>query len=229
MTKIIYFGLINFKNNLIFSIFVEPEKKERGVIDLMISELNSLAYNDKSVTFFCEEEPGQNIQPEKPQEFEGNKPDILDELLKSPKDDEKKDSKDLEKKLMKTRGKDSEKIKDFKKIRTRPSPEDEYARHTELYMRFFSEYMRSTNQNHSGYNFYSSEETSKTQFSWGDEVINYKERKELVRKMQLNKVMQGDHNYVDPQDKEAYEHWKNVSKFNMLMSFHMYANVFNCG
>jgi hypothetical protein len=60
------------------------------------------------------------------------------------------------------------------------------------------------------------------QFGWGDEVISYKERTEFVRKMQMNALIGGSHNYIEPQQKELYEHWKTINKFNMLLSFALY-------
>ncbi|MEM4267495.1 MAG: hypothetical protein QXK37_01555 [Candidatus Woesearchaeota archaeon] len=59
----------------------------------------------------------------------------------------------------------------------------------------------------------------------GEELISYDERKEVVRTIQMNALMQGNHNYVSPHLKELYEHWKNINKFNMLLSFMMYERI----
>jgi hypothetical protein len=63
------------------------------------------------------------------------------------------------------------------------------------------------------------------EWHWGDEVISYKERQEIARSVQMNALLGGSHNHVPPEMKEKYERWKDVSKFNMLLSFWMYDRV----
>jgi hypothetical protein len=63
------------------------------------------------------------------------------------------------------------------------------------------------------------QEKKEKQFGWGDELIPYEERVELARKLQMNKLVGGPHNYVEPDKKQLYEYWKLISKFNEQLSF----------
>jgi len=98
----------------------------------------------------------------------------------------------------------------------------DYQRHTGLYKEFMKGY--DIQSDSTAYEF---EDAEHKEFEWGDEVISYKERKEFVRCVQMNALMQGEHNPVDPQIKERYEFWKYASKFNLTMSFLMYSSFMN--
>ena len=154
-------------------------------------------------------------------EFTVTKEVVRLKLIKSPKTS-KKPLEDIVKKVKKTTEKKGleKKIKKVpKKIELKPV-KDAYARHTENYRKFHSEYIKSMAST-GEYKSYTAESTSKV-VSWVEEAISYKERKELVRTIQMNALMGGAHNPVDTSLKEAYEHWKMCSKFNELMSFMMY-------
>ena len=105
-----------------------------------------------------------------------------------------------------------------------PIPVDEYARHTELYKSFLSEYRKTIPTNNVNY-LYLSSETAKEAETWAPEAITQKEREEYVRVVQMNNLMGGNHNHFDPGRKQAYEMWKYCSKFNELLSFMMYDRV----
>jgi hypothetical protein len=76
---------------------------------------------------------------------------------------------------------------------------------------------------HSAYDSYS--EPQKHTFKAKDsELISFKERKEVARVIQMNLLMGGGHNHVDPKQEELYKWWK-LDKFNLLMSFLMYDRI----
>lgn len=102
---------------------------------------------------------------------------------------------------------------------------DMYAQHTDMYKRFHKEMMKSIYQQVQTAEY--TEEEKADAFSWGDDVISYKERKEIVRKIQMNALLGAGHNHIDPQEKDRYEFWKYASKFNLTMSFLMNANPFS--
>lgn len=106
-----------------------------------------------------------------------------------------------------------------------------YQKHLLDYKRFLDEYLRGEAYNPiiSMYSYSASNE-EKPVFKWGDEVIDYHKRIEVVRKLQMNSMMCNDlsgagPNHVDPQDRQDYEMWKYMSKFNLSMSFLMYESV----
>ena len=106
----------------------------------------------------------------------------------------------------------------------------EYNRLLESYQKFHNEYMNSQNNayNEKQYsNVYSTEEKKEREFEWGSELINFKERKDLMKSIQMNALMGGAHNYVDPSVKELYKYWKISSAFNQQMSFLMYDTLIN--
>jgi hypothetical protein len=76
---------------------------------------------------------------------------------------------------------------------------------------------------HSAYDSYS--EPKNHAFKAKDsELISFKERKEVARVIQMNLLMGGGHNHVDPKQEELYKWWK-LDKFNLLMSFLMYDRI----
>jgi len=101
---------------------------------------------------------------------------------------------------------------------------EEYQRHTKLYSEFMNAYEEQSSPDKYEYQ---SAEPKKRDFSWGDEIISYQERKNYIRCAQMNSLMQGVHNPIDPQVKERYDMWKYASKFNLTMSFLMFASFMN--
>jgi len=102
------------------------------------------------------------------------------------------------------------------------------AAHTLRYNNFMNDYLNSstdTNGVSNNGNTYGSNESKTRVFEWGEEVINYDERKETVRAIQMNAIMGGEHNYASPKMKEKYKFWKFSSKFNQLLSFLMYDRI----
>jgi len=97
---------------------------------------------------------------------------------------------------------------------------DSYEKHTEAYKQFHKQYMASMTISSATDYYHEEEEGSK--WEWGDELITYQERKEYVRSTMMNALMQGNHNPVDPGNKERYEFWKTASKFNWLLSTMLY-------
>ena len=158
-------------------------------------------------------EPAQENRTQDPKRI------ILEEIAKHQKKDVKKrhkkeeDASELEKDV------DQDKISAREKDRV---VHEDYARHTELYKSFHAEYMKDTSSPLKAYDLYSSADSQDKGWKWGDEVISFKERKELVRKIMLNSLMHGDHNHIDPQQKQAYQFWKYASKFNRSLSQMMY-------
>ena len=138
---------------------------------------------------------------------------VLTEIIKSKKDIK---SKSLEKKLK------SQKKPKGQKPQQKLPIKDEYLQHTDLYKSFFSEYMKTTQQLSNKYEYYTKEDKKENAFSWGDELISYKERKDYVRKIMMNSLLHGAHNPIDPRTKELYEFWKLASKFNEQLSMAMY-------
>jgi len=198
------------------------EIKKGGILDLMVAELNSLARLPSAKGLAQRQQAEDGRLEEKAEE---KKPSILEQILIEVLKPARKGSKDLEKKVSK--GRTDGDVKEQKPV---PSPEEDYFRHTEIYRQFHADYLKSTTPANSIYDFYSAAETTRErEFSWGEEVISYRERKELVRKMQMNALMQGGHNNVDPGAKERYEFWKYTSKFNLLMSFMMYERALSGG
>jgi len=143
-----------------------------------------------------------------------------EELAKIITDDEKKTSKHKKKGIEK-KFTDLLKKKDDQLGRNNLF-EEAYLKHTQLYSDFMNQYLSMSQSIKNNYEAYSNSQKTTRTFSWGDEIINYKERKEMVRVVQMNALMQGEHNHIDPDTKERYELWKYASKFNLLMSFMMY-------
>lgn len=126
-------------------------------------------------------------------------------------------------------GKNQESLKD--KIKTpvksnyvlAPISDGGYERHTAFYRDFLKELLSTPAVKQ--YQEYSPERTNqKREFKWGEELINYQERKEIARVVQMNYALGGNHNHLDPRQKELYEYWK-LDKFNLSMSFWMFTKV----
>ncbi len=211
-----------------FSFIVNAEIKERDMTGILISELENMSIAPAVWPEMFIQQGADEISDEIARLQQ--RPVHLEQLIRDEsKQGRKKDSKGLENKIKKPdRNKDDE-PDTIKDIKPGLSLEEDYARHTELYRQFHADYLRVTTQAKSAYEFYSAAESrSERNFSWGEEIINYKERKDLVRSMQMNAFMHGGHNHVDPSSKERYEFWKYASKFNLLMSFHMYDTALSC-
>jgi hypothetical protein len=161
----------------------------------------------------------------------------LQELLTSSKDELKKAieavKESLDDKLPKKENSDDEpviekKTDDSKTISRdyagmMPLPVDDYSRHTSIYKQFFAGHM---SHDTSSTNYAEvMDDMPKLSMRSDIDAISYKERKDYVRTIQMNALMGGTHNAVDPKIKEAYEMWKLASKFNQLMSFMMYDSV----
>ena len=95
----------------------------------------------------------------------------------------------------------------------------EYAAQLGAYKKFLNEYLKDTTKGGIQDYQYDSTSEKKPQWKWGDEVINYKERIEVVRAMMMNSRLGAPMNYVDFRKKEDFEFWKYSSKFNQLLSF----------
>jgi hypothetical protein len=152
----------------------------------------------------------------------------LSDLLKNKNTDKKKSKdKNIEikiKKISKSNKKNNSKIK-FNSYENMVM-QAEYNKLLESYQKFHNEYMNSQNDAYKE-NLYSSEEKKERKFEHGEELINYKERLDLAKSIQMNSLMGGAHNYVDPSLKELYKFWKVQSAFNRQLSFMMYDTLTN--
>jgi hypothetical protein len=101
--------------------------------------------------------------------------------------------------------------------------EETYKKLSESYKAFHREYMKENRAQ--AYDRYIPEEQKEKDFKWGDEVISYEERKEVARKIQMNAMMGGGHNHIDPRKKEDYEFAK-LDKFFLMQSFMRYEHPF---
>jgi len=63
----------------------------------------------------------------------------------------------------------------------------------------------------------------------GFEVISFKERVEVARKIHMNALLGAGHNHVQPKDMDAYRYWTMASKFNQMLSFIMYDRAISGG
>lgn len=97
---------------------------------------------------------------------------------------------------------------------------DFYSQHTSTYNKFMTKYLQAEKSIAQKSNIGSIEK--KKRFRQGDDIISYKERKEVIRKMMLNKMLNAELNIIDTDTKTQYENWKMGSKFNLLLSFIMY-------
>jgi len=103
--------------------------------------------------------------------------------------------------------------------------DNDYERHTQLYKESMKSYDKPSLPKAS-YS-YITQEKNERNFDWGKEVMNYKERREYVRKVQMNALMGGRHNHVNPDEERNYKFWKWARKENYQMSFQMHDGVFN--
>jgi hypothetical protein len=113
---------------------------------------------------------------------------------------------------------------------------EQYEKILEQYRRFLAEYLKEAQNAFGNYDKYNagqdSEDKEKRNFNWGQEVITYKEVKDIARRIHMNALMSGDyvgdisgHNSVGWQENQEYKFWKYASKFNELMSFILYDSV----
>jgi len=116
---------------------------------------------------------------------------------------------------------DVKEVKKFEPI----SPDNDYERHTQLYKEAMKSY-EGPRLSETAYS-YSTEEKKQKDFDWGAEIMTYKERREYVRKVQMNALMGGRHNHIDPEEERNYAYWKWARKENEQMSFQLYDGVFN--
>jgi len=101
---------------------------------------------------------------------------------------------------------------------------DSYERHSIVYKQAMSHYLQ-VKANTTTYSTYEDKQTSSQTF-FAPEVITYKEIKEVVRVIQMNALMHGEHNYVAPELKTSYKYWKWARKENEQISFAMHEGVF---
>ncbi len=168
----------------------------------------------------------------------GEKKDDISEKLQIKKEVKEKDiviiideSEKHEDKLDRDKQQITLKMDGFEKIHL-----EQYEKILEQYKRFLAEYLREAQNAHASYDKYSagqdSEEKDKRKFSWGQEVITYREVKDIARRIHMNALMSGDyvgdisgHNSIGWQENQEYKFWKYASKFNELMSFILYDSV----
>ena len=207
--------------------------KGESVFDRIISELNLTNLSSMNSMILKDSFPKTNEVDNKRNKAKiaiyKNKKINLDELVggKTSKILKSKE-KDLERKVKTKIVKSKKANLKFDRFDERMAIKD-YNRHTDLYKKFHGDYLKSTTMSivTDHYQSYESEENDTRTFEWGEDIINYKERKDLVRNIQMNALMGGEHNFVDPSMKQLYEFWKYASKFNMMMSFLLYDTAFN--
>ncbi|MFH1439605.1 MAG: hypothetical protein ABIG89_03500 [Candidatus Woesearchaeota archaeon] len=86
------------------------------------------------------------------------------------------------------------------------------------YKQLLESYLKSnSNVFKAGYN-YNSDDKHGREFQWGQEVTDYHEIKNTVRKIKMNLLLGGWHNAVSQDEKDRYKFWKYVSKFNKVMA-----------
>jgi len=100
--------------------------------------------------------------------------------------------------------------------------DQDYNRHTQVFKDFVSNYVENNGFVDTTKQPYEYQEGQSGSTGNTEELISYKEKVEVARAIQMNALMHGNHNYVSPEAKERYEHWKNLSKFNTLLSHLMY-------
>jgi hypothetical protein len=116
----------------------------------------------------------------------------------------------------------AETIKEELQANPQPDASAEYAKHTQLYRQFHDELMSEYSKAGSVAEYYFDAAEEKQEFEWGDELMGYEERKDFIRAINMNKLLGGEHNGVDPRAKERYEQWKLESNFNFLLSTFYY-------
>ncbi|MFW6014313.1 MAG: hypothetical protein ACOCZQ_03120 [Nanoarchaeota archaeon] len=100
-----------------------------------------------------------------------------------------------------------------------------YERHSEVYRDFINSvlydntYALEQKKDQDNYQ----QEQSK-EFKQGDEVMNYSQRKEYVKKLMNNAKFKNGLNHIDETEKKKYEYWKATDSLNLFMSFLMYEN-----
>ena len=115
---------------------------------------------------------------------------------------------------------------------------DQYQKMLDSYKRFLDEYLGNNANSVFKANYdYAANDSSKKEFQWGDDVVNNLEMFDVARKIMMNAAMGGaglsaasaGNNTVSHYQREDYEMWKTMSKFNMLLSFLLYEKVMNGG
>ncbi|MBT4540576.1 hypothetical protein HOC35_03615 [Candidatus Woesearchaeota archaeon] len=111
---------------------------------------------------------------------------------------------------------------------------EQYEKQLEQYKRFLSEYLKEAQYATEAYKAYQPDEgeEKKRKFEWGQEVVTFKEIKDIVRRIQMNALMSGNsvgdmsgHNSVSWDEAQEYKFWKYTSKFNETMSFIIYDSI----
>jgi hypothetical protein len=109
----------------------------------------------------------------------------------------------------------------------------QYEKQLEQYKRFLSEYLKEAEYATKAYDAYQEkEDKGKRKFEWGQEVVTFREIKDIARRIHMNALLSGNstgdmsgHNSISWSEGQEYKFWKYASKFNEMMSFVIYDTI----
>lgn len=111
---------------------------------------------------------------------------------------------------------------------------EQYQKQLEQYKRFLNEYLKEAQYTAKAYDAYQDdkEKDGKRKFEWGQEVVTFREIKDIARRIHMNALLSGNstgdmsgHNSISWSEGQEYKFWKYASKFNEMMSFIIYDSI----